>query len=130
MKTHRHITLFALFAASIASCTFYARNEETYLADTRSLVETRNGAVKECYDAALESDEKVSGVVLVNFTVEKKTGTLKDLEVDSASTAPESLSACVVKGLEGLALDPEDQRDGIAQFSWSFKVGDPKPSEG
>ena len=125
MKTNQHLAVLTVLLSGLASCTFYARNAETYLSDTRALVETRNGAIKECYDGALEGDEKVSGTVVVNFTVEKKTGVIKDAAVDGSSTAPASLSACVVESLNGLSLDPEDQRDGIANMTWSFEVGAP-----
>lgn len=130
MKTKQHRTVLALLLGGVASCTFYARNEDTYRSDTRALVETRNASIKECYDGALDADEKASGKVVVNFTVTKKTGVLKDIAVDESSTAPESLSACVVSALEGLSLDPEDQRDGIATMSWSFEVGDPRAASG
>ena len=123
MKTNQHLALLTVLLGGLASCTFYARNAETYQADTRSLVETRNSALKECYDGALEADENVSGTVVVNFTVEKKTGVIKGAAVDASSTAPESLSSCVIAGLEGLSLDPSDQRDGVATMTWSFEVG-------
>jgi hypothetical protein len=35
--------------------------QETYRADTRSLVETKNKALKDCYDAALVADPKLDG---------------------------------------------------------------------
>ena len=95
-------------------------------ADARSVVETRNDTIKECYDAALEADEKAAGTVVVNFIVEKKTGTIMNPSVDESSTAPEGLSQCIVKGLEGLSLEPEDQREGQASFTWNFEVGEPK----
>lgn len=125
MKTQRHLIALSL-AFSIAGCTFIARDAETYRADTRSVVETRNDTIKECYDAALEADEKAAGTVVVNFIVEKKTGTIMNPSVDESSTAPEGLSQCIVKGLEGLSLEPEDQREGQASFTWNFEVGEPK----
>jgi len=125
MKTNQHLALLTVLLGGLASCTFYARNTETYLSDTRTMVETRNGAIKECYDGALESDEEVSGKVVVNFTVAKKTGEITNAAVDPSSTAPASLSDCVVAGLGGLSLDPEDQRDGNAKMTWSFEVGAP-----
>ena len=124
MKTQRHLIALSL-AFSIAGCTFIARDAETYRADTRSVVETRNDTIKECYDAALEADEKAAGTVVVNFIVEKKTGTIMNPSVDESSTAP-WLSECIVKGLEGLSLEPEDQREGQASFTWNFEVGEPK----
>ena len=111
-------------------CSCLARDAETYRADTRTVLETRNDAVKACYDEALKADPAVSGTVVVKFKVEKKTGKIIDTAVDTArSKAPESLSKCIVEAIDGLTLDPVDQRDGMATFSWTFKASEPKPAE-
>ncbi len=57
---------------------------------------------------------------MVNFTVEKKTGTIANVTAAEGSTAPDSLQTCVVTALEGLQLTPEDRRDGQATFTYTF----------
>lgn len=122
--------MFVLASAVVPGCTCIARDAETYKNETRSLLETRNKAVKDCYDVALTTDTKVQGDVVVNFTVEKKTGKIINTQVDTARTnAPESLSKCIVEAIDGLTLDPVDQRDGQATFTWKFRANDPKPAE-
>ena len=130
----RNGTLFSLMfmaaSAVVPGCTCIARDAETYRADTRSLLETRTRAIKDCYDVALTTDPKLDGVVVVKFKVEKKTGKIIDTAVDAARTkAPESLSKCIVEAVDGLTLDPVDQREGQATFSWTFKANEPKPAE-
>ena len=130
----RNGTLFSLMfmaaSAVVPGCTCIARDAETYRADTRSLLETRTRAIKDCYDVALTTDPKLDGQVVVTFKVEKKTGKIIDTAVDAARTkAPESLSKCIVEAVDGLTLDPVDQRDGMATFSWTFKAAEPKPAE-
>ena len=120
--------LFVVASAVLPGCTCLARDQETYRADTRSLVETRNKAIKDCYDVALTTDPKTSGTVVVKFKVEKKTGKILDTSVDSATKAPEALSKCIVEAVDGLTLDPVDQRDGLATFTWTFRANDPKPA--
>ena len=121
--------LFVAASAVIPGCTCLARDAETYRADTRSLVETRNKTIKDCYDVALTTDPKTSGTVVVTFKVEKKTGKILDTKVDAANTkAPEGLSKCIVEAVDGLTLDPVDQRDGLATFSWEFRANEQKPS--
>ncbi len=112
-------------AASAMGCTFIARDADTYREDTRSVLEERNAAIKECYDVALTTNEEVKGVTIVNFTVEAKTGKFVSMEVDPKSTAPKELSDCILNAVEGLQLDPVDQRDGIATFKWKFEIGRP-----
>ncbi len=121
------IVSVCLIAASsvLPACTCIARDAETYRQDTRSLVETRNSAVKECYDAALVTDPNVSGEVIVNFTVEKKTGKIINTAVNESSTAPAALGDCIVDAIDGLTLDPFDQRDGEATFTWRFQANAP-----
>ena len=120
--------LFVIASTVVPGCTCIARDAETYRGDTRSLVETRNKAIKDCYDVALTTDPKTSGTVVVKFKVEKKTGKILDTTVDSASKAPEALSKCIVEAVDGLTLDPVDQRDGLATFTWTFRANDPKPA--
>jgi len=118
MKTALMTVLLASF---FVGCSFAARNETMYKKDTRELLETRNGEVKGCYDGALKTDGKAAGVVVVRFTVQAETGHVVNPEVDTArSTAPTTLSDCVVEALSGLTLDPGDARDGDGTFTWEF----------
>jgi len=112
--------LFALFASG---CSFHARDADSYRKATRALLETRSADIKSCYDVELKKDPKVGGKVVVTFTVKKETGTIADVKVvEDKSDAPASLSECVVKAIDGLALEPPDERDGIAQFQWEFQA--------
>lgn len=123
----RKITTTAFTTLLIASlgCSFMARGPDDYRNDTASLLETKRGEIKSCYDGALEADASVGGKVVVNFTVEKKTGTVKDVAVAPGTTAPDQLSQCVVTAVSGLKLTPEDQRDGLATFTWVFQANQP-----
>jgi hypothetical protein len=121
---HKSITLISLLAMSVG-CSFIARGEDQYRADTRNLLEQRNADVRSCYDNALAQNPAQSGTVAVNFTVEKKTGKLTNVAVDpDQTTAPETLSNCVVNAVDGLVLTPEDRRDGLAEFRWVFRGPD------
>jgi len=131
MKNQTILSLIFMTASAVVpGCTCLARDAETYRADTRTLVETKNKALKDCYDAALVADPKLDGQVTVKFKVEKKTGKILDVAVDPAETkAPEELSQCIVKAIDGLALEPVDQRDGLATFRWTFKANPQKEAE-
>lgn len=112
-----------MILASVAlsmGCSFIARGEDQYRTDTRALLETRNADVRSCYDNELANNPALSGDVIVNFTVEKKTGTIMNATAAEGSTAPESLQTCVVTAVDGLALTPEDRRDGSATFTYTF----------
>ncbi|HEY8375648.1 MAG TPA: hypothetical protein VIK91_04125 [Nannocystis sp.] len=122
------LILSSLLVAAVATgCAGIKRDAETYRADTRALLETRNAAIKDCYDQALVADQNVGGEVLLRFKVEKKTGRIYDVAVDPAGTqAPEALSACVVRAVDGLVLDPVDRREGIASYKYTFRANPPK----
>ena len=115
----RNIVILTLLGAT-AGCSFIARGEDQYRTDTRTLLETRNAQIKSCYDQQLASSPNASGNVIVEFTVEKKTGTLSNIHATEASTAPAPVQDCVVQALEGLQLTPEDRRDGQATFTYTF----------
>jgi hypothetical protein len=118
----KKIIAIAILAATSAGCTFYARSTEDYQKDTRVVLEQKNGDIQGCYDTALAANPAQSGKVVVTFTVEKKTGNIMNVAADpNQSTAPDNLQNCVVKALEGLKLDPPDQREGQATFEWVFR---------
>jgi len=128
----KSLACIAIIAASsvLPGCSCLARDAETYRADTRTLLETRSGAIKDCYDQALAADANLDGQVTVKFKVEKKTGKILEPAVDAERTkAPEALSSCIVKAVDGLTLDPVDQRQGDATFTWTFKANPPKQEE-
>lgn len=111
------------FVASAFGCTFIARGPDEYRQVTRELVSSKNKDLRDCYDVALKTNEGASGKIVVNFTVEKKTGTIMNPSLDSSSSAPAELGQCVVDAIDGLTLDPPDQRDGQATFTWAFERG-------
>jgi hypothetical protein len=118
---HKSITILCLLATTVG-CTFIARGEDQYRADTRNVLEQRSSEIRACYDNALAQNPAQSGTVVVNFTVEKQSGRLTNVAVDpSGTTAPETLSNCVVNAIDGLVLTPEDRRDGLAEFRWVFR---------
>lgn len=119
----RMLACCALVLVAATGCEFHARDADSYRKATRALLETRNSDIKSCYDAELKKDPKVGGVVVVKFTVQKETGTISKAKVvEKKTTAPASLGECVVKAIDGLALDPPDERDGKATFQWEFQV--------
>jgi hypothetical protein len=129
MKTTTAIAFLTLLSTG---CSFYARSTDQYRADTRTELEKQNSSIQGCYDTALAANPAQSGKVVVTFTVEKKTGAIMNVAADpNQSTAPDNLQNCVVKALEGLKLDPPDQREGQATFEWVFRgpEGPGKPIE-
>jgi hypothetical protein len=105
-----------------AACGGMARNATAYSADTQQLLASHNDQVKGCYDDALKADANLTGTVTIHFVVGKKTGAISNSAVDAAkSTAPDALSQCVLKGVDGLVLAPPDKNEGHATFVYEFK---------
>ena len=73
------------------------RDAAMYRDDTRKLLEGKDPALRECYDAELQKDPKAAGKVIVNFTVQKDTGAVVDPKVDD--------------------LQKEAEQDGLARAS-------------
>jgi hypothetical protein len=110
-------------ALSGCSGSFYARSPDDYRTATRTLLESKESSFKQCYEGVLSSAPDASGTVAISFVVEEKTGKILTPASLPESTAPEPLRECVVKGLEGLALDPPDQRKGMATMTFDFARG-------
>ena len=111
-----------LLGAAVSGCSFHARDADSYRKETRALLETKNAEIKNCYDTELVKNPKLSGTVVVKFTVEKETGKICGRQAQQEGDAPEGLGQCVIKAIAGLALDPPDEREGDATFSWEFAV--------
>jgi hypothetical protein len=99
------------------------RDASMYRDDTRKLLETKEPVLRQCYDAELQKDPKAAGKVIVSFTVQQDTGVLIDPKLDDLQSTPNrELRRCVMDALKGLTLDPADERDGEATFTWDFQT--------
>ena len=120
--------MFMLLALA-AGCSFHARSPDEYRDATQALLESKSADIKTCYDEALKGKNDLAGTVTVHFTVEAETGALSNVSADAAKTqAPEILTQCVVKSLEGLKLDPPDANPGDGTFEYHFVVGPTPPA--
>ena len=116
------VALAAILMLS-TGCQYIARSSEDYAKDTKALVAKKQGKMKSCYDKVLKKDSKAAGIVAIKFSVEPKTGTLKNAKVNKKkTTAPESVQQCVLDQMKGLTLDPPDQREGLGSFEIEFKA--------
>jgi hypothetical protein len=58
---------------------------------------------------------------VAKFEVEAKSGKVINPSVIAAeTTANGALQQCVLSSLEGLTVEPADQRTGDAKFTWDF----------
>jgi hypothetical protein len=128
MLTMKKISIALLLLSSLTwGCSFYARSADDYQKETASLLASKSDELKTCYDELLAEKKNAGGIVVVDFTVEAKTGKILDPKIDKEkSTAPKKLRKCVVTAMEGLALDPPDQRTGVASFTYEFVANEPK----
>jgi hypothetical protein len=121
MKTILILTSVIACAALGLGCSFAARNPEMYRDDTAKVLETKNGEIRACYDNVLKATPGVGGKVTVKFEVAEETGKIKNVIVDKpTTTAPDAVSDCVKKNIEGLAISPGDARLGQASFVYEF----------
>lgn len=112
MNTHRVIRNLVCVGLALATTACIARGPDDYRTVTRSLVDTKTGDIESCFGGQ-------KGKVVINFTVEKKSGTVTNALVDEKnSTASAEVGSCVAKKIEGLTLDRPDMRDGAASFTW------------
>ncbi|HEY4104991.1 MAG TPA: AgmX/PglI C-terminal domain-containing protein [Polyangiaceae bacterium] len=122
---------FALLSSLVllAGCSFHARSPDEYRDATQALLETKSADIKTCYDDALKTKSDIAGTVTVHFTVEAETGKIGNVQADVAKTqAPDALTQCVVKTIDGLALNPPDANPGDGTFEYQFVVGPTPPA--
>jgi hypothetical protein len=110
-RTFRALACVAL-ALTTSAC--IARGPDDYRAVTRSLVDTKKADIEDCFGGQ-------KGKVVINFTVEKKTGKIMNPVVDEkASTASAEVGTCVATKIDGLGIEQPDMRDGAATFTWNY----------
>ena len=113
--------LWIAIACALGGCA--VRDAAMYRDDTRKLLEKKEPVLRQCYDAELQKDPQAGGKVIVSFTVQKDSGVIVDPKVDDLQSTPNrALRKCVVDSLQGLTLDPPDERDGEATFTWEFQA--------
>lgn len=111
-KLSLNITLCVGSALLLSAC--IARSADDYRTVTRGVVDTKQAEIEGCFG---ETPAKV----VVNFTVEKKTGKISNATIDSAnSTASQEVGDCVLASIDGLAIERPDMRDGAATFTWEL----------
>ena len=115
----------ALVTPALAACSFeyHARSPEDYRTATRALLESKQSDFTNCYAGVIKATPDAKGTVAVSFILEEKTGKILTPKSLPESTAPEALQQCVVNGLNGLALQPPDQRKGVATMTFDFSRG-------
>jgi hypothetical protein len=123
MKQVLGLCIFSASALSACSFEYHARSPEDYSRATRALLESRESDFRQCYQGVLATTPNAAGSVTVQFEVEEKTGKIVTPKSLPESTAPEPLRECVVNGLAGLALQPPDQRKGVATMTFDFGRG-------
>lgn len=111
--------LVALLISAAAGCA--ARSDDFYARDVKALLETKGQSVTDCWMGVRASDPAAAGTVTVTFRVEEDTGNITGAAVDAANTtAAEPVSQCVIASLDGLALQPGDNRPANATYTWEF----------
>lgn len=116
------VTALAMIASVGCAHGYVERDQNKYRDDSRALMMTKAPAVKTCYDLALKGDPKASGTVVVHFKLQPETGLVTEPQLDgAATTAPATLSRCVLQAMDGLKLDPADANEGQATFTWDLK---------
>lgn len=112
---------FMLMCAALSACSFYARSSDDYRKAVREVLEKKRPDVETCYKQTYDADQSAQGQVVASFEVEPKTGKLvKPAIVQDGTTANPALQKCVLSSLDGLVLQPADERTGLGKFAWNF----------
>jgi type IV pilus biogenesis protein CpaD/CtpE len=115
------VVILLALCNGISGCA--VRSAEMYRDDTRRLLSAKRSVLEACYDAELQTNRDAGGKVIVHFTVERDTGRLLNPEIDDLLSTPNrTLRGCVLDALRGLTLDPPDERNGDATFTWEFRT--------
>ncbi|HEY3819164.1 MAG TPA: hypothetical protein VGL81_18475 [Polyangiaceae bacterium] len=121
--------LFGMCLLSLAAvgCGGALRVGDAYRDDTAKLITAQaNPRIHDCFDGMVKTTpgpKSLQGTTTVHFTVAKDTGLITNpTVVPESTTAQPPVAQCVVSSLQGLKLDPPDNVDGDATYTWEFVV--------
>lgn len=121
--TPRLLNCLVLLAALSGSSGCAVRSPEMYRDDTRKLLTSKRPVLTACYDAELQTHPQATGKVIVHFTIERDTGRVLNPRIDDLLSTPNrTLRGCVLDAMRDLVLQPPDDRNGDATFTWEFKL--------
>ena len=116
-------TLLLAAVLALGACSFAARSPEMYRDDTGKALATKQDEIRACYDGVLKANPGARGTVTVKFDVETETGKISHVTVDKTqTTAPDPVSECVTRSIDGLTLAPPDQRKGEGTWVYEFQA--------
>ena len=119
-------TLLLATSLALGACSFAARSPEMYRDDTGKALATKQNDIRACYDAVLKSNPTAAGVVAVRFDVDTEQGRISHVTVDKTkTTAPDPVSECVTRSIDGLTLAPPDARRGEGTWVYEFQAPPP-----
>ena len=127
MKTHVLFCLSVLAPMAALGCNGAIRVGDAYRDDTAKLLAAQaNPRIHDCFDGMVKTSPgpaALQGTTTVSFTVAKETGMVTGAAiVPGATTTQDPVNQCVLASLNGLKLDPPDNVDGNATFTWQFVV--------
>lgn len=116
-------TFFLAIPLALGACSFAARSPEMYRDDTGKALAAKQNEIRACYDAVLKANPGAAGTVTVKFDVETEQGKIQNVTVDKTkTTAPDNVSECVTRNIEGLTLAPPDARKGEGMWTYEFQA--------
>jgi hypothetical protein len=119
-------TLLFVTTLAVGGCSFAARSPEMYRDDTGKALASKQEEIRACYDGVLKANPAAGGVVAVKFDVETEQGKITNVTVDKTkTTAPDPVSECVTRSIEGLTLAPPDARKGEGTWVYDFQAPPP-----
>jgi hypothetical protein len=116
-------TLLLVTSVALGACSFAARSPDMYRDDTGKALATKSDEIRACYDNVLKGSPGAGGAVTVNFDVETDTGRISHVTIDKTkTTAPDNVSDCVTRSIDGLTLAPPDARKGEGTWTYEFQA--------
>jgi hypothetical protein len=125
---NKYLLCLSLLASLAAvGCGGAIREGDAYRDDTAKLLTAQaNPKIHDCFDGMVKTapgPKNLQGTTTVHFTVAKETGEITNATIVAESTtAQPPVAQCVVSSIQGLKLEPADNVDGDATFTWEFVV--------
>jgi hypothetical protein len=124
---NRYFFGLCLLSLAAVGCGGAIRVGDAYRDDTAKLITAQaNPRIHDCFDGMVKTTpgpKSLQGTTTVHFTVAKDSGLITNpTVVPESTTAQPPVAQCVVSSLQGLKLDPPDNVDGDATYTWEFVV--------
>lgn len=117
---HTRVGLAAILAVTMTACSGGSGMGDEVRRDVTQRMQASQEPIAACYEAALQRDRKLRGMIVLSFVAAAKTGKFEKIEVVRNDLPDAELEQCVIAEVSKLALAKPTSTQVAIEYPLSF----------